>query len=318
MNANDPPTRHSCRAAGVIAAGTLATLGGCHGGGGVNPGGEAMTRSVETAYESTVDSWHEERLHRLTADDGWLTLVGLVWLDEGSHDVGRDATCHVRADGFPAALVGTIERTGGVVRFRTAPAVPVDGVPDGGILQTDAGGNPTIVSAGTCRFHVIERGGRLAVRVKDNAAELRTAFAGIERYPVDGAWRIEAAFEPAVATQVPVTLITGSVSDEDIAGHAIFDFAGHAARLVLMPGSGDDRFFVVFGDATNGETTYGGGRFLEAVRDDDRVILDFNRAYNPPCSFTPYATCPRPGPDNVLPYAVTAGERAWRNAGGGH
>ena len=105
----------------------------------------------------------------------------------------------------------------------------------------------------------------------------------------------------------------GTVTDTPIAGRAAFELDGGACRLVLMPGAEPDRFFVVFGDATNGGETYGGGRFLEAVLapDGSTVVLDFNRAYNPPCAFTPYSTCPLPVPENQLPFAVSAGEKKW-------
>jgi uncharacterized protein (DUF1684 family) len=285
-----------------------AILGGC--GGDAAPVLDEEPKHVGSDYAAEVDAWHAERVRRLEADDGWLTLVGLRWLAPGENRVGQAASCAVAYEGFPVEDVGTITRVDGALRFEMAPGAAVEGVPADGVLRSDADGAPTVLTLGTCRFHVIRRGERYGVRVKDANAPTRRQFAGIERYPVDRAWRYEARFVPADAgATTPVDLVIGTTLDQEIAGRAELVMAGHAISMVLMPGSEPDRYFVVFGDGTNGSQTYGGGRFLEATRDGDAVILDFNRAYNPPCSFTPYATCPLPVDDNRLPVPVTAGEK---------
>jgi uncharacterized protein (DUF1684 family) len=185
-------------------------------------------------------------------------------------------------------------------------------VSDAAPAPSDADGDPTMLVAGRCRFHVIDRGGVYAVRMKDPDAPTRQGFSGIDRFPVDAAWRIEATFVPAAAdTTVPVDSVIGVVDDTAVAGRARFERGGTAVDMVLHPGGDPDRYFVVFGDATNGRDTYAAGRFVAAERiAPDRVLIDFNRAYNPPCAFTEFATCPLPLPDNRLPFAVTAGERS--------
>ena len=273
-------------------------------------GQETSEMPDAAAYVESIDAWHAGRVARLTDSEGWLTLVGLTWLDEGRSAVGRGPSCVVQHDGFPVEDVGTIVRAGDVIRFEPAPGAPVTGVPAGGVMLADDSGDPTVLVVGTCRFHVIRRGERYGVRLKDEAAAARRTFAGIDRFPVDPAWRVSARWIPAPPdTVTPVELIIGTTIEEPVAGRAAFVHDGAEVSLVLTPTSDPSRLFVVFGDTTNGATTYGGGRFLEAVLEGDTVILDFNRAYNPPCALTPFATCPMPGPDNRLPFVVAAGEK---------
>jgi len=302
----------------VLAAGIL-LAGGCDRP--EDPAVNAASPVSETpdpaALAAATEAWHADRLATLAAPDGWLTLVTLAWLEPGPNRVGRREGDAVRHAGLPADHVGTLHVDGRTVRFEPAPGVAVDGVPADGMLRTDADGDPTVLEAGRCRFQVIDRGGMLAVRMRDPDAPTRTDFAGIERFAVDPAWRIVARFEPAAEDRtVPVTSVIGVVDDTAVAGRARFDHRGAAVDMVLHPAGDPDRFFVVFGDETNGSTTYAAGRFLLAERaGPDRVVLDFNRAYNPPCAFTAFATCPLPVPDNRLPFAVTAGEHAPAMAG---
>ncbi|MHC4809241.1 MAG: DUF1684 domain-containing protein [Planctomycetota bacterium] len=264
---------------------------------------------------AATDAWHAERVAALTAPDGWLSLVTLAWLAPGPNRVGRDPAAAVAYAGLPADHVGTLHVDGdGGIRFEPAAGVAVTGVPDDGMLRTDADGPPTVVQVGRCRFEVIIRGGRPAVRMRDPEADSRVGFNGIERFPVDPAWSIEAAFEPAAGgEEVAVDSVIGVVDQTAVAGRARFEQGGRAVDLVLHPGGAEDRYFLVFGDATNGRETSGGGRFLLVERSGPGTVrLDFNRAYNPPCSFTDFATCPLPVPGNRLPFAVTAGERRYQ------
>lgn len=237
-----------------------------------------MSIPLPTAAEH--DRWQAKRIATLTRPDGWLTLVGLFWLEEGDHAVGSDATCAVHLPSGPA-LLGTIHVHDGAAEWCTANGERQP-------LQSDALGDPTVVRHGSVSFIVIERDGRLAVRVRDNEAAARRNFAGIESFPFDPAWCVDARWE---------------------GGRAHFEIAGEPCSLgprTLADGS----LQFVFGDATSGRETYGGGRFLytPAPR-DDTLRLDFNRAINPPCVFTPYAVCPLPTADNRLPLAVMAGEK---------
>ena len=252
--------------------------------------------------EADVARWHQKRIERLKAEDGWLALVGLHWLDEGTNTVEP---------------LGTFVRKGKTVQFKPAQDVKVtrDGKPfpgTGGDLRTDADGQkPDLLRAGTRQFQVIDRGERVGVRVRDSEAETRRKFKGIERFPVGVGWRKVARFEPAKpGATIPIPNVLGDVSEVPLEGIAVFTHEGKEYRLQATR-EGDSLFFV-FGDLTNRSDTYGAGRFLYTdLPRDGQVVLDFNRAYNPPCAFTPYATCPLPTRENKLPIRIEAGEKRY-------
>ena len=230
------------------------------------------------------ERWRAARLTELSKPDGWLTLVGLVWLDDGEHRLGSAAGCDIELLGVPP-LLGILRVAG-----RSADWLPADGPQQ--TLQSDAAGTPTSVSHGATSFFVIERDGRLALRVRDAESPTRRNFQGIDCFPFDAAWRIEARWDGALAR------FTRDGSD-----HAL---------LPQKPGA--DPLHFVIADASSGRATYGGGRFLHVpAPQGDRLILDFNRAINPPCAFTPFAVCPLPPAENRLPFAITAGEKAWHH-----
>lgn len=275
-------------------------------------------RRTDPAYIAEVDQWHQERLDRLTAADGWLTLVGLHPLHAGLNTVGTSAEHDVRlADKAPAQL-GVITVGPGQILFSAYPGAAVtlagqeDGPPLVGTeLATDRSGQPTVLAAGPLLMHVIDRDGLLFLRVKDREAETLRSFTGVDRFAVDRKWRVTAHLEPGPAT-LTVPNVLGQKSESPSPGVLVFKLAGRECRLT-PEGEPGGPLFIVFGDATNGEATYGGGRFLSAAAPaaDGTVVLDFNRAVNPPCVFSPYATCPLPPPDNLLPVAVAAGEKLW-------
>jgi hypothetical protein len=282
--------------------------------------GVAVATAEEAlSYEQEVEAWAAERAARLRSPEGWLSLVGLAWLAAGENVVGSAPDAAVRLpDGAPP-VVGRLRLEGSSVTFVPAPGanVSVDDQPVTGLrtLVSDAAGAPTVLAVGSLRLHVIERGGRFAVRTKDREAELLRRFAGIERFPIDPSWRLEASFAPHEdprAATVPVPDVLGQVTESPSPGIVTFRRAGREHRLVALEGGDDGSLFLVFGDATNGDTTYGGGRFLYTEPPDGaRVVVDFNRAYNPPCVFTPWATCPLPPPGNRLELAIAAGEKVW-------
>jgi uncharacterized protein (DUF1684 family) len=261
--------------------------------------------------QAETDAWHHGRLERLRAEDGWLTLVNLAWLEEGEHKVGSHPDAAVQLPPGAPALLGTFSRRGAELSFTPAPGVEVtrDGTAfKGGPVRADADGKPEVLRHGTLQLLVLRRGDRVGVRVRDSAAPTRTGFKGIARFPVSAAWRKQATWEPAEAGKtVRIPNVLGDVSEQPLAGTAVFAHQGRTLRLDATR-EGDQLFFV-FGDGTNKDATYGAGRFLYTpLPQESRVTLDFNRAYNPPCAFTPYATCPLPPRQNRLEVRVEAGE----------
>ena len=266
-----------------------------------------------------TNTWHTGRIERLKAEDGWLSLVGLEWLDTGPNRVGRDPKGGVVYNGFPADHLATLHVQDGAVGIEVAGELPkcvvLEGVPAEGRMRTDTEGSPSVVTVGGIRFHVVERGGKLAVRIKDAAAETRTGFRGIDRYPVSTDWRITARFEPATpGRSLRLETVVGVDVGVDVAGYAHFERNGHTARAVLSPAS-NGAFYLRFADATcrsarGGAGTYPIGRYLYVPKpsEDGTVVLDFNRAYNPPCAFTPFATCTMAPEPNEFPFPINAGE----------
>lgn len=272
---------------------------------------------VDPGYLNDLETWRESRLERLTAEDGWLTLTGLYWLEAGESRFGSAPdNAVVLSDPSVPGVAGTlvVDESGAVTaRAAEAATVSVNGEPlTETALQSDADGPPDIVAAGRNIFYIIQREGRLAARVKDPEAPARAGFRGLDHFPVDPGLRVEARFEPYGAPR-DVAIPTVLEFDTTMRAYGLLHFEIEGAELTLEPymdGPDDDTLFVIFRDATSGDTTYGAGRFLTAAAPgaDGRTVLDFNYAYNPPCAFTPYATCPLPPPQNVLPVPIEAGE----------
>jgi len=258
---------------------------------------------------------------------GWLSLVGLHWLEPGDQRFGADeanAIALQAAKGSLPPVAGSL-RVGDQVTVHAADAsLTVGGkpVPDGLVLVDDqSDDDPTILELGSLRAYVIRRGaGRLALRVKDTAAPALRTFTGLDYFPIDPAWRVGGRLYPAEpAATIPVPDIVGDVLSETTPGMVAFELGGAVHRLHALEAQ-PGHLWLVFGDATNGSETYGGGRFLVtgAVQPDDSVEIDFNLAYNPPCVFSPHATCPLPPDGNRLSVRVEAGERMWIAPGSEH
>ena len=270
------------------------------------------------SLEREVLAWRARRVARLTGPEGWLALVGLSWLEDGENSVGSDPSCRVvLPPGKAPPRVGTLRMRGSRATFEAARG---SGVTHGGQdvsildLQDDHEGQPTVLELGSLRFNLIRRVGRLAVRVRDIDNPARAAFRGIAYYPIHPRWRLEARFdpyEPPRTSEVPT--VVGALETYDTPGALAFDVGTESHRLDAFLEPDETDLFVVFGDLTNGAETYGGGRYLYTAPPDERgmVVLDFNKAYNPPCVFTAHATCALPLPQNKLPIRVEAGEKRY-------
>ncbi|HWC65549.1 MAG TPA: DUF1684 domain-containing protein, partial [Thermoanaerobaculia bacterium] len=234
----------------------------------------------------------------------------------GANSVGSDSSNTVVLPKSMPARAGTIELDGKEIRWEPAPGSPfaAAGAPAGPMsLVSDESGDPTVLSAGNVSFFVISRSGRTGVRVKDSDSEVRRTFRGLEHYPVSSEWRFDARFVPYPQPKhVTVPTILGFPEDDVAPGEIEFTWRGKPYRVMPIFEQGSDELFIIFGDRTNGKTTYGGGRFVYApIPKDGKTVLDFNKAYNTPCVFTPYATCALPPPPNHLPIEVTAGEKMY-------
>ncbi|QKK03156.1 MAG: DUF1684 domain-containing protein [Pseudomonadota bacterium] len=276
--------------------------------------------SSSDQWRAGVMAWRERRLGRLTEPYGWLSLVGLDFVDDGQWRVGHSDQVDIAMPAGPA-LWGVLTVDGLQARFKPADdSVSVDGLAghSADLLPPDRD-EPVWVQAEDVRFQVIERNGRLAVRTRWPRAATRTGFTGLDYFEFDPDWRIDAQFEAHPAgTTMPVGSVLGDLTDEPNPGAAVFTVDGREFRLEAVADSDDEQLFFIFADRTSGRETYGAGRFLYADRPDadGRLVLDFNRAYNPPCVFTEYSTCPLPPPENRLDVRVTAGEKDYAGQSG--
>jgi len=273
---------------------------------------------VDPAYAAEIEEWRSGRLERLTADDGWLTLTGLFWLDEGDNPFGsaEDSAVVIPDSSVPGVAGQLVLGPDGAVTAIAGKegVVNVNGEPlQEARLKTDAMGQPDVVTAGRIQFYIIDREGRLAARVKDPEAVTLTQFAGIEHFPISESFRVVAQLESYDAPrEVAVPTVLGQ--DTTYVAPGVLHFAINGVEYSLEPflsGPENESYFLIFRDATSAVTTYGAGRFLyaSAAGEDGTTVLDFNLAYNPPCAFTPYATCPLPPPQNWLQVPIEAGEQ---------
>jgi uncharacterized protein (DUF1684 family) len=274
--------------------------------------------AVDPAYQEEIEAWRARRESRLRSEDGWLTLVGLHWLEPGENRLGSAPDNPVALPpGTAPEQAGSLLVTDGKVTVRAAEGVDlrVDGEPvTDREIRSDADGGPDVLQLGRLSFYLIRRGERLGVRVKDPESEVRLGFTGMEHFPVDASYRLEADFVPydePEKREVPTAI--GIPQSMLAPGYVSFTLGGEDLRLEpLVNRPEDESYFFIFSDATSGKETYGGGRFMYTERAAaGKVILDFNKAYNPPCVFTPYATCPLPPPGNTLPVRIEAGEKVY-------
>lgn len=269
--------------------------------------------------QQTVN-WHNKRLAGLTAPNGWLSLIGLDWLKDGANRIGSAADNDIVLKAGPAHL-GVVTLKDGVTHIaldkNSGATVNGKAVQEATLVDDAHAGNgePSVVAFGTVSFLVIERDGRKALRVKDSNASTRTHFLGLDYYTADPSWRIVADWVPFDPPhELEIGSVLGTINKEKVPGKAVFHRDGHTYELMPIQEEPDSLFFVM-ADRTSGKETYGAARFLYAeLPKDGKVVLDFNRAYNPPCAFTPYATCPLAPPENRLDVAVTAGEKKYRGS----
>ncbi len=271
-----------------------------------------LVKPVQPDYKTQILEWRERRVKSLTSDSGWLTVSGLFWLKEGKNSVGTaPGNAILLPKGSAADSLGVIEFHNGMTTFEAAPGadVTVDGKPATSVaLKPDTSGEPNMIQTRALTMFVIRRGKRFGIRLRDRNSEMRKNFTEIKYFPISEAYRVKAKFVPSNPPKmISVPNILGETSDEPSPGYAEFTLRGHACRLT--PVTEGDQLFFIFKDLTSGKETYPPGRFLYTdTPKNGEVVLDFNKSYNPPCAFTPYATCPLPPAENRLPIRIEAGE----------
>jgi uncharacterized protein (DUF1684 family) len=265
------------------------------------------------SYKAEIEVWHEKRIKDLKAENGWLNLAGLFWLNEGRNSFGAAKSNDLI---FPAGKIaeqaGYFERKGNEVKLVVTGDndVLVAGQPvKESVIFPPAQAKPIVVSRGPLRWTIIQRENKLGVRLRDLKSTQLDSFTGIHRFPVDSNWRAVARLETnAIPKTIPITNVLGQTTQQTSPGKLVFTLRGKTWSLDALEEG--DELFIIFGDATNGEETYPSGRFLYAKKPgpDGLTVVDFNKAYNPPCAFTAFATCPLPPRQNQLPIPVSAGE----------
>ena len=266
----------------------------------------------EPGYQQEIEKYRAERVARLTRPEGWLSVVALLPLREGANDVALPSSPPKHAQLRLQQGRVTLDPDSSFTIDNKPVAAPVELRND----TEDAG--YTTVRYGRIAFFIHKVGDTFGVRVKDPDSPRRANFKGLEYFPADPKYRVEARFEPYNPPKhITMPNVSGITTDEVSPGALVFALDGREFRIDPILEQGTKDYFIIIRDATSGRETYGGARYLYASPPDaaGRTIVDFNKAYNPPCAFTPYATCPLPPPQNRLPIRIEAGEKKY---GEGH
>lgn len=272
-------------------------------------------------YVKEISEWDSKRASRLKADDGWLNLIGRFWLKPGENTFGtsKDNDIVIESSKLPEHI-GSFLFIDTIVTFKANDGInvlynnnPVKEI----IMVDDQKKDMTVLQIGSIKFNLIIRDTLYGIRARDLNSELVKNFNGIERFPIDQSWDIKAKFEAYIPPkEIMVPNVLGQIDKENSPGAVVFDRDGKTYRIDAVD-EGGDKLFLIFADQTSGDETYGGGRFMYVNKPDSTGIinLDFNKAYNPPCVFTKYATCPLPPLQNYLKLRIEAGEKIY---GEGH
>jgi uncharacterized protein len=279
-----------------------------------------LAADTQTAYKISVQRWRAQREAHLKADDGWLTVSGLFWLHDGDNKFGSAASNDIVLPSSAPAEAGTFEFQDGKTIVRVDRGVPV--LVAGKRVETatlrpdsDPAFDDKIdqITLGDLTLYVHASGSRYAVRLLDKNSRLRKIFTGLRWFPVDPSYRVVALY---VSYQKPKTVtvenIMGDFTPTEIPGYVSFALHGQPVRLDVESNAPDPGLSITFRDTTSGKETYGAARFLVTDNPKDgKVVLDFNEAYNPPCAYNPYTTCPLPTPENRLKVRIAAGEMTY-------
>jgi hypothetical protein len=282
--------------------------------------GATSTQAPDAAYVQSLEKWKADQ----TADlkENWLSLAGLFWLKPGPNTFGSDPASQIVFPKIPAHA-GEFDLTGKEVTLKLLPdaRATVAGKPvSTAKLDPDTSPQVSYVDMGSLRFHVIVRGERVGIRVRDKDSEAARNFKGMIFFPLDMSYRVMATWVPADGKKIiEIPNVLGDVTAQPVPGVVEFKLNGEELKLTALGGDAKNGLFFVFNDLTAKNDTYPGGRFLDTGPIvNGHVELDFNRAYNPPCAVTPYATCPLAPKENRLAIAIPAGEKFDKSAHAHH
>ena len=268
---------------------------------------------VKNTFEQEHKLWQEQRTARLKSETGWLNLAGLYWLGEGENSFGSDSSNRIIfPEKAPSRLGMYILENGRILFIPEKGSGILHGDTLAGEMEiaADRSGHPSLLECGSLAWFVIQRGNRYGIRLRDYENPAVGEFHGIETFAPDRNWQIKAVFEAfSEPREFLIPTVLGTAEKYLCPGILRFSIGGTGQEL--YPVDSDEGLFIIFADETSGLETYGGGRFLytEKPGPDGTVMIDFNRAYNPPCAFTPFATCPLPPRDNFLTVRIEAGEK---------
>ncbi|MDD8017779.1 MAG: DUF1684 domain-containing protein [Bacteroidota bacterium] len=260
-------------------------------------------QALQTAYEKEINAWHTQRLVELTKPHGWLSLVALEWLHEGKNSLTSFGTINLDKNRLSVEIENGVSATLKGKKFV-----------EGAVKSDDEKEGPDTIFIGTRANILIKRGERYALRALDSEAATRKQFTRIDRFPVSLKWRIEADWKPyEKPKKLSIETVLPDYKEEGFAtGVAVFSNEGKEYQLEPIVDDSQTDYFFIIGDKTNGNETYGAGRFLHMGPPvNGKIVIDFNKATNPPCAFTVFATCPLPPPNNRLPFKVEAGEKKY-------
>jgi len=266
--------------------------------------------SESTPYEDEIKTWHNKRIENLKKENGWLNLAGLFWLEEGKNTFGTGSSNKIifpkgKSDDF----LGTLILEKGEVFIETTPEKNIFSNEQAVTkLKIFPAEKPVILKHKSLRWFIIKRGDKYGIRLRDLESPFLKEFTGIHIFPIDEKWKVKAKLVKEENKKIKILDVLGQTNLQDSPGKLVFTVDGKEYGLdALIEG---ESLFIIFADKTNKKETYGAGRFVYTTKPDENgeVYLDFNKSTNPPCAFTPYATCPLPPKQNTLPIAVNAGE----------
>jgi uncharacterized protein (DUF1684 family) len=268
-------------------------------------------------WQEELESWKKDRVERLKKPHGWLSLIGMEWLHEGNNSIGSNETNNIVLPHGPSQ-VGVFTLKDSEITFTPAKDVQIQAnnftVTKTINVAMDSSGKPTVFALDTFKFYLIERG-KPALRIKDSQAQTRKDFTQIDYYPTTDKFRIEGefvAYNPP--KEIEIINVLGLLNKEQSIGFVKFSVDDKEYQLDALDAG--DEMFIIFADRTSGRTTYGPGRFLDVPKpknNSNQVIIDFNKAYNPPCAFNEYSTCPLPPHQNRIRVFIEAGEKIYNH-----